>query len=927
MNTYDGRFRRWGVLLWPVLCLLLALSARVHALGRQSLWYDEAVTAQVAQQSLPELARWTANDIQPPLYYALVAGWTRLAGDSEWLLRFPSAVFGVLMVALAWALAHRLWGRRAAAMAALLAAGQPLWLYYSQEARMYTLLTALGMLAGYALLRVLAASAARTRRGWWGLFVLAALAALYTHYFALFLLLAFTLFAVSALRGRTLWREAALSAWLIALGYIPWLPVLLRRFGEDASYWQGALKANEALRHAVISFATGETMLEQAAIPWAGFTLLSALLAAAALWWAARHRPSARHGLWFSLSYLLLPVALILLLAAFTPKFNPRYLMLASPGLILLLAGGAAVALRRDRTWLLRLITAAVLLTLLVGYGVADRNWFTDPAFSKDDWRGAVQYITAHLADDEAALLVSGHAYPAWRYYASDRALIRLPDSETLDVSAVLDLRTAAELTRALADRQGVWLLQWQNEVVDPGEVVPFLLAGAAAELPVEAAFWGLGTPRHFRWSSAPDFGAATAAMQPVAANFAGQVQLVAWTQPQCPLALTDDGCQLYLVWQALAPLSRDLKLTAVLLDAEGHIWGRADQRLAAYAHPTFRWPVAVPQLGTMALAVEAGTPPGRYRLRLGVYDTATGQALDVLDMAGNPAGQAVWLEPFTLSHLIGAGKTASPALTAPSADDAALAVYLSDVRVDPPMAEAGQPLLVQAWWWPQQNALPDAVAVWQWLDAAGKVQVQGTQEAAAGYRSTQWQPGLAPVRSQWTLAAPAAVQQGDVWRLRVQLATSAALSVTLSNPFEVAVALQPSTRLFAAPPPALPLNHPAADGITLVGIDLSPLPLLPGASLPITVTWQAAAVPDAAYTGFVHLLAGGRVVAQDDHQPQRATSTWLPGEVVLERYTVSMPADLPGGVYQLEIGLYDAAAAGAPRPAPPALVDVTLGN
>ena len=59
--------------------LLLAFALRVYALDAQSLWYDEAVTAQVAQQGLGELAQWTADDIQPPLYYALVAGWAEIS--------------------------------------------------------------------------------------------------------------------------------------------------------------------------------------------------------------------------------------------------------------------------------------------------------------------------------------------------------------------------------------------------------------------------------------------------------------------------------------------------------------------------------------------------------------------------------------------------------------------------------------------------------------------------------------------------------------------------------------------------------------------------------------------------------------------------------------------------------------------------------
>ena len=118
--------------------ILLAFGLRVYHLDAQSLWYDEGVTADVAQRSIGELTRWTANDIQPPLYYYTVAAWGQVAGWREWSLRFPSAFFGVLTVPLLAVLAKRLIRRSSAGwLAALLAAVHPLLLYYSQEARMY----------------------------------------------------------------------------------------------------------------------------------------------------------------------------------------------------------------------------------------------------------------------------------------------------------------------------------------------------------------------------------------------------------------------------------------------------------------------------------------------------------------------------------------------------------------------------------------------------------------------------------------------------------------------------------------------------------------------------------------------------------------------------------------------------------------------
>ena len=51
-----------------LLLILLAFALRAYKLDSQSFWYDEGVSAVVAQYDLPTLTAWTANDIQPPLY-------------------------------------------------------------------------------------------------------------------------------------------------------------------------------------------------------------------------------------------------------------------------------------------------------------------------------------------------------------------------------------------------------------------------------------------------------------------------------------------------------------------------------------------------------------------------------------------------------------------------------------------------------------------------------------------------------------------------------------------------------------------------------------------------------------------------------------------------------------------------------------------
>jgi uncharacterized membrane protein len=66
------------------------------------VWY-------AAELSVPDMVDWTATDKHPPLYYAVLHYTIALFGDSESVLRAPSAVAGALTVGLL--VAACLWGR------------------------------------------------------------------------------------------------------------------------------------------------------------------------------------------------------------------------------------------------------------------------------------------------------------------------------------------------------------------------------------------------------------------------------------------------------------------------------------------------------------------------------------------------------------------------------------------------------------------------------------------------------------------------------------------------------------------------------------------------------------------------------------------------------------------------------------------------
>jgi hypothetical protein len=117
-----------------------------------------------------------------------------------------------------------------------------------------------------------------------------------------------------------------------------------------------------------------------------------------------------------------------------------------------------------------------------------------------------------------------------------------------------------------------------------------------------------------------------------------------------------------------------------------------------------------------------------------------------------------------------------------------------------------------------------------------------------------------------------------------------------------------------AAPqPPEQPAAAVYGDAIRLAGYDLSPVTLVPGETAEIALYWQPLKRLDADYTTFVHLVdADGVKIAQSDHRPggvHYPTSLWKPGEMLVDKHTLTLPAALGRPPYAIVVGLYDSAA------------------
>jgi hypothetical protein len=225
------------------------------------------------------------------------------------------------------------------------------------------------------------------------------------------------------------------------------------------------------------------------------------------------------------------------------------------------------------------------------------------------------------------------------------------------------------------------------------------------------------------------------------------------------------------------------------------------------------------------------------------------------------------------------------------------------------------------ALYWQGQAAAEEPRLAIALLDAQGQPVRQVRPPLKPGYPRGEWRPEEV-VRGEYAVPVPSTVPGGRY---------SLALRLNDEDPW---LRLAPvSVMQRQGEPLPSSIAHPRRDNLAnqvlLLGYDLRrptaggrpPAGLLliirPGEALEVTLYWQAQEPLERSYKVFVHLLGevynpatGNRLWGQQDNIPGQGaypTTGWAVGEVVADRYTVTLQADAPPGDYLLEIGLYDA--------------------
>lgn len=215
-----------------ILVTVLGAFFRIFRLDSNTLWLDEALSYSFAssQSAWEILIVLPQIDPHPPLYYLILHYWIKLAGVSEFALRFPSAVFGAAAVPVLYVLTIKLYDHRVALLSSSVLAIAPFQIIYSQEARMYSLFVLLTITSMYFLVSWLTSSSNWSAIGYGITTVLLG----YTHVYALFIIAAQNLYAVRWYGPMLEKSMPSFRRWIgiqsgIGVMLLPWVGMLVGR--------------------------------------------------------------------------------------------------------------------------------------------------------------------------------------------------------------------------------------------------------------------------------------------------------------------------------------------------------------------------------------------------------------------------------------------------------------------------------------------------------------------------------------------------------------------------------------------------------------------------------------------------------------------------------------------------------------------------
>jgi mannosyltransferase len=380
---------------------------RFYHLSYNSIWLDEATTFYESQVSFSDIWQTSlTGEFHPPLFNWITHIMLTL-GQSELILRFIPAVLGALAIPVFYLIGKEYRDKNVGIISAALLTFSYFGIFYSQEARAYSMVLFFFSLAILFYLRALR----KNEVSQWVLFGIFSAISVWTHYYTLIGLVIIFLHAVIAQRNQLKehilnGKNMVIGAGLIFILVLPLVLLVFERYAKlSASAPSYGVLGPVLFQETFIRFSGGYS-------PDALFvTVIYLLLMVVGLVFLLSEN---KDKFLFSAMLLVLPlIASVILSSKIT--MNPRYLIYLLPIYFTTIAMSYPVLLKlipnKNMVYTIVILIAIINAPLLVGYY---------SGFVKEDWRGFAGAIQSTTRAGDLVIVVPGYILQPFDFYYSN---------------------------------------------------------------------------------------------------------------------------------------------------------------------------------------------------------------------------------------------------------------------------------------------------------------------------------------------------------------------------------------------------------------------------------------------------------------------------------------------------------------------------
>jgi 4-amino-4-deoxy-L-arabinose transferase-like glycosyltransferase len=386
-----------------ILLILTIIGAvfRFYNLGFNSIWLDEAVTY-VHSLTLSGIFDYTnsVDYFNPPLFPLFEFVMIQTTGASEWGLRFFPALFGILTIPAAYLMGKEFHNKYTGLVTAIIFAFSPFLIYYSQEARAFSMLLFFCTILMYVFLKAMKSNL----RNDWLVFGVVSAIVFATHFYGAVFIAILVIFAAVDYRNN-IWE---LLYGLLGL-FLVFPLILLTIF----LYFQRISTGTPTYG------LQGMDVIAGTLTQLAGFTggygrvIFLILIAIGGIWLTFKNKERA-----YLLVWIIAATFIISTIASSHIPIIPRYMIfLMIPFSLAIASLYAPIAnLTSNRTKHLALVAL-----FLVAFGMLGMPFYQTyyTTYYKEDWRGISQNLTALTNREDVIVIAPRYIEAPLNFYYS----------------------------------------------------------------------------------------------------------------------------------------------------------------------------------------------------------------------------------------------------------------------------------------------------------------------------------------------------------------------------------------------------------------------------------------------------------------------------------------------------------------------------